>query len=678
MAATGEESITRQWARLWALRALECGLESDVVAAAGRIERMLGPQAKGRLSGPDRESYILCALEEAEGAIGPRHGVLFDNVAMVQEEFGLTQGQADLIALRALASLEMGLEDAIDVCGWGRRLTHNALIRLLAALLRVSETEAREMMDPDGTMVVNGILIPSYQLGSFRERVGLTVGMVDALLREHDSIESLLSFALQETGPGNLSRLDFDHLGPQLELAIAVVREGQRAKRPGIGILLHGLPGVGKTQMAKVIASECGLPLYAVESSLGECAGRERLSRLQFMQGICAGKRHALVLFDEAEDIWPRKAGSRGANGEATNKGGIVQLLETLKVPVIWATNEVWQIDPAFLRRFDMVLEVTPPPRRARMEILRAALPELDSPKGWAERMVGDPTVTPGVIARYSTALRDAGLASGSAGTQHFESMVGEWLRATGQDMPLRSHRGLDFDPALANATMDLGELARRVVEKGRGRVLMHGLPGTGKTEFAHYLARVGDIPVTVKRGSDIRSKYWGETERNLAAMFEEARRDRSVLVLDEADSFLRDRSSARYSWEKSEVNELLARMEDFDGIFLCSTNLMGEIDRAAMRRFQFKVEFRAMTLEQSCEMLRRLAGLEEGGTIPAEVRSAMAGLGNVTAGDFAAVEEGLSILGTATTPEAVLRGLQDEAAARLGGRCGIGFLQAG
>jgi SpoVK/Ycf46/Vps4 family AAA+-type ATPase len=182
---------------------------------------------------------------------------------------------------------------------------------------------------------------------------------------------------------------------------------------------------------------------------------------------------------------------------------------------------------------------------------------------------------------------------------------------------------------------------------------------------------------VTVKRGSDLRTKYWGETERNLAAMFDEARRERSILVLDEADSFLQDRSNARYSWEKSEVNELLTRMEDFEGIFLCSTNLMGDIDRAAMRRFHFKVEFRAMTMEQRCRMLRRVTGIGEEEPIPEEVRQALAEFGAITAGDFAAVAGALEILALEPAVDVVLMGLREEVFGRGRRTEGIGFLRA-
>jgi SpoVK/Ycf46/Vps4 family AAA+-type ATPase len=83
-----------------------------------------------------------------------------------------------------------------------------------------------------------------------------------------------------------------------------------------------------------------------------------------------------------------------------------------------------------------------------------------------------------------------------------------------------------------------------------------------------------------------------GETEQNLARMFQDAAADNVVLLLDEADSFLQDRRGAERSWEVSQVNEMLTQMETFQGVFVASTNLMESLDQASLRRFDIKVKF--------------------------------------------------------------------------------------
>lgn len=112
------------------------------------------------------------------------------------------------------------------------------------------------------------------------------------------------------------------------------------------------------------------------------------------------------------------------------------------------------------------------------------------------------------------------------------------------------------------------------------GRLCLYGPPGTGKTAFAHYLAKQLAKPLIIKRASDLLSPYIGETEMAVAAAFNQATKQQAILLIDEVDSFLQDRSKARQSWEVSMVNELLTQLEAFDGVFIASTNLMHNLIR--------------------------------------------------------------------------------------------------
>lgn len=102
-----------------------------------------------------------------------------------------------------------------------------------------------------------------------------------------------------------------------------------------------------------------------------------------------------------------------------------------------------------------------------------------------------------------------------------------------------------------------------------------------------------------IRRASDLMSKYVGETEQQIAAMFARAEEERALLLLDEADSFMQSRQGAVRNYEVSEVNEMLQGMERFDGIFVCTTNLFDRIDEAALRRFAFKIRFRPLERTQ-------------------------------------------------------------------------------
>ncbi len=132
--------------------------------------------------------------------------------------------------------------------------------------------------------------------------------------------------------------------------------------------------------------------------------------------------------------------------------------------------------------------------------------------------------------------------------------------------------------------------------DHARGIVaLFHGPPGTGKTMAAAALAREAGLPAYRIDLSGLVSKYIGETEKNLARVFDYAERHRCVLVFDEADAVFGSRAEvrdARDRYANQEVSYLLQRIEDHPGVVLLATNLLANIDTAFMRRVHVRVEF--------------------------------------------------------------------------------------
>jgi SpoVK/Ycf46/Vps4 family AAA+-type ATPase len=122
--------------------------------------------------------------------------------------------------------------------------------------------------------------------------------------------------------------------------------------------------------------------------------------------------------------------------------------------------------------------------------------------------------------------------------------------------------------------------------------VLLAGPPGSGKTEFAKYIATHLGRDLLIKRASDLLSMWVGGSEKNLAEAFREAEKSKAILFIDEADSLLYGRESASRSWEVSQVNEFLCQMESLRGMLICATNHMGNFDSAAIRRFNIKINF--------------------------------------------------------------------------------------
>ena len=198
----------------------------------------------------------------------------------------------------------------------------------------------------------------------------------------------------------------------------------------------------------------------------------------------------------------------------------------------------------------------------------------------------------------------------------------------------------LPFDPSLSEADHDLAALADRVSDSGECAISFccYGLPGTGKSAYARYIAQRMGLDVIEKRASDLFSMWVGQSEKRIAQAFQEAADRRAMLILDEADSLLRDRARARASWEVTQVNEMLTWMERHPYPFACTTNMMESLDPATLRRFLFKIRFLPMRADQAREAFRRSFG--------AEAPLGLDRLDNLAPGDFALVARKAALLG--------------------------------
>jgi ATP-dependent 26S proteasome regulatory subunit len=123
---------------------------------------------------------------------------------------------------------------------------------------------------------------------------------------------------------------------------------------------------------------------------------------------------------------------------------------------------------------------------------------------------------------------------------------------------------------------------------------LFAGPPGTGKTMVATLIAKELGLELYRIDLSKVVSKWIGETEKNLGKVFDHAQASGAVLLFDEADSLFAKRTEVKSSndrYANLEVNYLLQRLEAYDGIALLTTNHLGAIDPAFLRRIRFRIE---------------------------------------------------------------------------------------
>lgn len=604
------------------------------------------------------------------------------NAAMLGDLLGLGAEEREVLTFVALS----GRRAAISAC---MRAIEPSSPRVLASLLsNVLGTDldaTRRALDVRGALRSLGLLQLHRTPHSDESPLSLLDGLDGHLFEPHDDVASLLSTFVRVAPDARQRVADYPHLAADVDLVVRLIRVALDRGLVGVNVLLHGPSGTGKTELSRAIACALGAAVYDVQVESRDhevLSANARLSAFQLCQRLARRGKPAVVVFDEIEDVFRLTLDLFREEGLATgrNKGFINRLLEENTAPAIWISNRIDQIDPAVLRRFDVVLEVPAPPERVRRSILDRYLEGLDVKPDWVTHMAQDEALTP---AHTERAVRVARLveAKGDAETTAvLDRLLRASLALTRSTQPPSTRRSaLGYDLSLVRTDTDLAALVESLRTRRAATLCLYGPPGTGKTAFAWHLAKRLELPLVTRRASEILGAYVGQTEANLAEMFRRATIDRAVLFLDEADSFLQRRETADRQWEITQVNELLTQMDTFDGVFLCATNRIDSLDPASLRRFDVRVKLDYLDRAQRLTLFgRALAELcidihTTPGGDPA--LGGLDRLHNLTPGDFTTVVRRGKLLNDIRTPQALLAALEAEARAKGdGSRVPLGF----
>ncbi len=553
--------------------------------------------------------------------------------------------------------VESMIDDAKRSRRWGR--TFRLESPVLPRLLGLSAGAVYRRFAPDAPLVTSGLV-------SIDDDGDVT--LVDRLKRLHwlpkEAGSDVQSLLFAEAGPAELRWSDFDHVAGDRDHLERLLKGALQCGQKGVNILVHGMPGTGKTEFCKTLAARLEAPLYSVgesDDSGGEPSRDERMQELRLAQRLLAGNRKAILLFDEMEDLLSGPGGMlaalfgpsrfRGRSAEGS-KVFMNRLLEETPVPVLWTSNSARCTSPVLLRRMMFALELRQPPPRVRERIWARHLAHhgIESTQEDAQVLAREFDVTPGVASGVTVAARLGGgtIADVRRGVQGL-------VRVLLGDTPPTQRTPERYDPALIRADVDPVQLADRLVKGGARHfsLCLQGPPGTGKSAFVRHLADLLGLEITQKRASDLMSMWVGGTEKAIAAAFTEARDAEAFLVFDEADSLLADRRLAQRSWEVSQVNEMLTWMESHPFPFACTTNFGERLDPATLRRFTFKIALDYLSPEQVRAGFRTYFGMEP----PAGVT----GLATLTPGDFSVVRRKAEILGCLGEPQALVDMLYEE-----------------
>jgi transitional endoplasmic reticulum ATPase len=260
--------------------------------------------------------------------------------------------------------------------------------------------------------------------------------------------------------------------------------------------------------------------------------------------------------------------------------------LETSAVPIFWTVNDTDCLGDSVIRRMADSIEMQLPPYAARRRITKRVLTQAGLPED--TNLVDQLALSaapPAVIAKAVELAASRETSQGDVLGSVIAVAAAMGIRGA-QQIGVAISPSQVIDPRLVNSDVDVVAMAE-ALKRSRARRIsfcVAGPSGTGKSAWVRHLAGQLEFEVLTKRASDLLDRYVGSTEKNIMRMFEEACDLGAFLILDEADSLLRDRKSARYSWEVSLVNEMLNCLERHLLPFACTTNLVDTLDAASAR----------------------------------------------------------------------------------------------
>lgn len=616
---------------------------------------------------------------------------LVKNMAALQKITGMTDLECRILEFAILAD---GFRSFDSFTELRNNVKTSDVPKHLAAYLSVPAKEIHRTLSRKSALVRSGLLSIGCDetfmscLGDYLRLVSYNFSY--QMLSEECNFDAVFSDMVLASNAPELDLGDFSYLGEKAELVCLYLKNAIKTKKKGVNVLLYGKPGVGKTQFAKAVAKEIGLPILEIANEDQEGFP---LNGQQRFQAFCAAqaffcRNDSLVMFDEIEDVF---SGNRmlnqllGGNKSSSlnpgmNKAWVNNTLEENNIPTFWISNSVeGTLDPAYVRRFDLVIEMPIPSSEQRHELVRKICGEQVKPET-IKRLSSAEELAPAVISRamrvINTIHSDIDVESASKFT---EMMVDATLCAQSFKGLGKTNSSVEFyDPTIVNASYDMAALAQGINHSRNGRLLLTGAPGTGKTGYGHWLANEIKAPILVKKGSDLLGPYVGQSEKNIADAFAEAKASNAVLLIDEVDSFLSKRANVYQSWEVALVNQVLVELSDFTGIFIATTNLeASELDPAALRRFDLKVKFDYLRQEQSALLLEKYC---TNLGIPNPTLADYQALKNmqfITPGDFAVVAN-QSRFATIKTAETFIQTLKVEHDLKGLSQKSIGFMSEG
>ena len=419
-------------------------------------------------------------------------------------------------------------------------------------------------------------------------------------------------------------------------------------------ILLHGLSGSGKTSYAYGIVNKLGIPAYEVAQNENKPGSRKAAITACVNS---TNNRDYLIIVDNADDLLGRKYFYM-KDAEAEDKYWLMQVLKKPATKIIWIVNNIDEIDITVLKHFSFSLGFKQINRRQRIDAWKSILNKHRLKNSFSDEELEDLSKYPvntDVINRCVKTAIEIALPEKSNLKEIVRKNVEAQMeliknKPNNKDKIENNYslEGLNVECNLETIMRQLEAFDKYLQDSDKSlnrnfNLLFYGPPGTGKSELARYIGKHLEREIMCKRASDIVSPYVGETEQNLNKVFRQAEEEDTILIIDEADSFLYKRESAIRSWEISRTNEFLTQMERFRGILICTTNMLQGLDSASIRRFNHKIKFDYLKPEGNVIFYQRLLAPLASNQMDETAEEKLRIIKQLTPGDFRIVRDRFS-----------------------------------
>lgn len=613
---------------------------------------------------------IYSLLEEEYRKISKGKGSLETKLTELGEVFNLSQNDLTILKLLYLAYSI----DNYTFTELFNEIYYNEFVKLAGTATGLTQGEVRKSLNKS-SMLINCGIIESI------DHTGRNFISLDDTISEYLtglSGKNLVSkFVKLEKGK-TLKPEDYSIKPEDTSLITDILKSGP------CNILLYGTPGTGKSEYAKTIAAETGERVYSVRYGESETSNsRNSTNRIVALRVAIntVSQKGGILIADEADFLLNTK--SFFFNTESPEKGWLNDLLDNSKARIIWITNKTGSMEESTLRRFSYSLKFESFTEEQRISVwnnlLRRNPLKKHIPAQLVEELSRKYEVNAGSIASSINAIKQIeGYRDLEPGEIKplLEKLLEKHSLLLSSNVK-KKNRLNDltgkYDLSLVNADMNM-EITVNAVKKFTTaketgletegiNLLLWGESGTGKTEFAKYLATETGKDLIIKRASDLMNMYVGNTEKYIAAAFKEAEDKNAILFIDEADTFLGSRERAKQSWEVSHINEFLVQMENFNGVLICCTNLLDIFDTAAMRRFNWKIRFSPLLPEKRYSLYSKYFGDDNFCIITSKHKKKIAAIENLTPGHAKAVSRRISYMeGKAADHDTIIDELEKEA----------------